>query len=649
MSTEVRLFGSIQVTCGDRRLGAGDFGGRKPKQLLEILVLHGGRYVAKDQLTELLWGGRLPANANGALEHYVSLLRRRLEPAGARHDSVLVTAHGGYRFDCDRAWVDVTAFDRIASRPAGDLDAADIDEALSVATGELLEDEPYAEWALEARLVCRQQRVRLLIAGAEGALATGEVGQARELAASALGVDPLAEAAHRALMTSHYLAGNQKEALLAFRRCQRNLAEEVGIDPQPQTVALQRSILAHEPLDQAPRDWVVLTGRPPGRPVASGAAADPTSQSHPERTDLLGRRSELGGLVAACSRQVGQTTALVVVDGEAGVGKSRLLDEAAERLVDRPAVRVRCARIESGLAGSLASSLVGRLADRQSDTPGQLHLPAGTEVAGSGFVSHLVASLAGALAHCGPVVIMVDDAHWADPDSIAVLACLARRGPTDGGAIVFACRSEELAANHPLGWVEPDLRLSLEPLTAEDLAPLALSDPHDLHEATGGLPLHVVRRLESLVGGDLAAAVDTQRVDLVARLRRHGDQLLPTAVVAAVLPQPCGPEEVARLLMREPLAVVDELEQLCALRILRLSGPGFAFRYPGVREALRDTVSPARRRLLERVHRTASSSAERRVQHRGLPPKGDRRRGPADRRGGRLVRPGRWVADSATG
>ena len=68
MGAEVRVFGSIRVTLDGRTLEARDFGGRKPKQLLEILVLNGGRHVAKDRLAHLLWGDDLPLNAAGTLD-----------------------------------------------------------------------------------------------------------------------------------------------------------------------------------------------------------------------------------------------------------------------------------------------------------------------------------------------------------------------------------------------------------------------------------------------------------------------------------------------------------------------------------------------------------------------------------------------------
>ena len=119
MTTQVFVFGSLRVVVDGRRLTARDFGGRKPKQLLEILVLSSGRYVPKDQLAHLLWGDDLPHSASGSLEHYVSLLRRRLVPERGGGPGVIVTGHGGYRFDPSDAWVDLTQFDELFDVHAG--------------------------------------------------------------------------------------------------------------------------------------------------------------------------------------------------------------------------------------------------------------------------------------------------------------------------------------------------------------------------------------------------------------------------------------------------------------------------------------------------------------------------------------------------
>jgi DNA-binding SARP family transcriptional activator len=86
------MFGTLEISVGAARLGPGAFGGVKPKQLLEVLLLERGRLVTKERVGELLWGERLPQRLAATVESYVSVLRRALRPA-----SPIATEAGGYR------------------------------------------------------------------------------------------------------------------------------------------------------------------------------------------------------------------------------------------------------------------------------------------------------------------------------------------------------------------------------------------------------------------------------------------------------------------------------------------------------------------------------------------------------------------------
>jgi DNA-binding SARP family transcriptional activator len=271
MRAEVRVFGSVRVTLEGNTLGPKDFGGRKPKQLLEILVLSSGRYVAKDRLAHLLWGEDLPHHAAGSLEHYVSLLRRRLAPAGARNASIIVTDHGGYRFDASRAWVDLTEFDSLYHAAVAAADRPAMERALELVTGELLEDEPYTEWALAARRDHSHRRLQLHVATGELALAEGDEQAAAAHAEAALSLDSLNEAAVRLLMQASYRAGEQARALRAYERFRTALATDVGADPMPATRAVHQAVLRQVSTGADPR------GRELGPALPATAPASPPS------------------------------------------------------------------------------------------------------------------------------------------------------------------------------------------------------------------------------------------------------------------------------------------------------------------------------------------------------------------------------------
>ena len=245
----ISIFGPLQVTNGERVVGPRDFPGLKPKQLLEILVVERGHTVSKGRLVDLLWTERLPQNYLATLETYVSVLRQTLEPGVRPRESHIVTEHGGYRLDSSRVTIDLDEFDELlreasASDPIRALRL--FESARQIPRGEPFEDEPYADWAAPAREAYTLRRVQALIDAGRLALLTGEANTAFTYAEEAVALNPLAEAAYQILMTAAYSTWRQEVALQAFDRCRRILADELGVDPLDETVALHMAILRHE-------------------------------------------------------------------------------------------------------------------------------------------------------------------------------------------------------------------------------------------------------------------------------------------------------------------------------------------------------------------------------------------------------------------
>ena len=174
----VRLFGSFELRIGERRLGSRDFAGAKSRQLLELLVLHRGRTVSKDELIEALWSESTPRNAAATVETYVSLVRSRL--AEARR--LVATESGGYRFDQGRVDIDLEEFDTLLREAAGsqaEERRERLEQALTLASGDVLADEPYATWAVEIRGVYAERRLQAVCDLADVCLATNDFGSAR--------------------------------------------------------------------------------------------------------------------------------------------------------------------------------------------------------------------------------------------------------------------------------------------------------------------------------------------------------------------------------------------------------------------------------------------------------------------------------------
>lgn len=241
----VRCFGSFGVEVGGRWLGPREWGGRKPKQLLELLVLARGRPLSKDELLDSLWGDSPPQNAAATVESYVSVVRSRL----AADRSVLITESGGYRLDAEGANVDLDDFDALL-REAASSEAAmrrkRLEQALALAPGDLIADEPYASWALDVRRVYTERRLQALSDLADACLAVSDFKSAHEQAEQALLSDPLFERAHRTAMLAHYGLGDEDRALRAYERCRSVLIEALGTSPTAETAALHAAILRRD-------------------------------------------------------------------------------------------------------------------------------------------------------------------------------------------------------------------------------------------------------------------------------------------------------------------------------------------------------------------------------------------------------------------
>ena len=248
---QVHLFGSIEIELGERRLEARSFGGRKPKQLLEILLLRRGHPVPVDELAQLLWPGDTSVGDPATVQHYLSVLRRRLQHAQGGEGSLLRHVHGGYELDQDRFDLDLDHFD--AAVAAADSAPASrrrslVTRALELVRGDVLADEPDAAWAVDPRLGYRRAHVRLLLQASAMALAATEPDVARDFALAAGAHEAYAEPAACLLIAAHSMRGDRPAALAAYEDCRAGLADGLGVDPMPQTVAMAQAVLTDAPV-----------------------------------------------------------------------------------------------------------------------------------------------------------------------------------------------------------------------------------------------------------------------------------------------------------------------------------------------------------------------------------------------------------------
>jgi DNA-binding SARP family transcriptional activator len=263
------LLGPLEIAGSDRTLGPRDLGGRKPKQVLEILLVHRGQPVAKDRIADLLRGERLPKDPMRTLEAYVSGLRARLATEVGDVRRLVRSEPGAYRLAVDETRTDLVRFDDLVSRaaaaPLGDRLALRA-QALGLVRGDLLADEPYAEWAMPLRDLYTERRLTLLLDLAEDSLAAGAPADSVHYAERVLVDQPARERAYRLLIAARYAAGEQDLALTAYARCRHVLDESLGVRPLAETERAYLEVLNHAPVAHvvpAARPRALASPRPP--------------------------------------------------------------------------------------------------------------------------------------------------------------------------------------------------------------------------------------------------------------------------------------------------------------------------------------------------------------------------------------------------
>jgi DNA-binding SARP family transcriptional activator len=596
----IRLFGPLAIV-GATTLGPRDLGGNRPKQVLEILLAARGHRVPTDRLADLLWGDQLPRNAAGSLQTFVSVLRRHLASDREQARQLVITEPEAYRFATDLVDLDLDRFDELLDRSAHEptrVARQSLEQALGLVHGEVFEDEPYADWAQGLRTTYQGRVLGAHLEAADAALAELDYLGALAHAEVAGGRDRFSERAHRSAMLALYALGRQYDALETYRGFRIRLDEELGLGPTAETRALESAILRQEDIHSLlPRSIRPAQGDSDERSVR-----------------LLGRTGELDALERSVRLALDGSCALVMVEGEAGLGKTRLLDELAMSLVGVRVGRASCSELERHLPYvPLAAALRGALAPAELDLR---RLPALCRVLPELRVDEpaedvtevdALEALVELMREHAPLALFLDDLQWADSHTLAALSYLQRRGTGISAVVVAAVASEHAPADHAVRSLAPTRVVRLEALTEDDLAPLGIPE---LHDSTGGNPRLVTEAMSADERGELSAALAET---LLAQCRAEGAWGYRVLLAASVLDQPFEPEPLATLLRVDEVELVEELERLCARRILRIDGLRFRFRYQLVGAVLLDSLSPARQRLLRR--RLHQPDDERVVEH----------------------------------
>jgi predicted ATPase/DNA-binding SARP family transcriptional activator len=638
---DFRILGPLEVDDDGRSV---ELGGIRQRALLALLLLRRNEVVAADRLVEDLYGGRPPPTASKSLQAHVSRLRSALRPKSRLH-----TRAGGYMLELGADELDADRAARLLAdgrreRAAGDHDAAaqSLDAALALWRGPPLADVAYDGFAQdevarleELRLECLEERID---ADLDRGRHTEVAGELERLVAE----HPLRERFRCQLMLALYRCGRQAEALAAYQNGRRVLLEELGLEPGRALQGLERAILKHDP---------ALDARPP-RPqkrVDGDARAGRRAAGV-----FVGRERELREILTAFDDARSGTGRLVLLTGEAGIGKSRLADELAGQAQTRGANVLWGRCWEAGGAPAYwpwVQALRSYVRDQDPETlrrqlgtgiPDLAHLlldlhelfpdvPELHDLESDGARFRLFDAVATFLRNASeetPLLLVLDDLHVADEPSLLMLQFVAS-GIADARVTLLAIyrdpdpgrTDEEDVRLADLGRAA-SVRIALGGLAETDVASYVRSTadvepPTSVVDAivreTEGNPLfvgEVVRLLtaEGQIDRPLHASwhltVPRGVRDVIGRRLRHvSPECIETMTLASVLGREFGLDALERLSGRATDELLEVLDPAVAARVVS-DVPGttgrLRFAHALIRDTLYDGVTPARRVALHR-------------------------------------------------
>lgn len=650
----VRLLGPVEVLVEARPVA---FDTRKAVALLAYLAVV-RRTTSRDALAALLWPEADGTDARNALRRTLSVLRSGLGGRGLIVDrSAVALQEASVEVDlwCFRA---ALAQARAHGHPATDACptcVAALDEALAWDRGPFMEgfslrdSEPFDEWQAAEGEAHRRDLAGVLERLARARAAERRWDLATEATRRWLEVDPLHEPAHQMMITTLARSGEAAASVDQYRDLVRILDRELGVAPLPETADLAEAVrngrLGPDLTSTEPAPG--LAERAPGpaeSSLASMSAASPAEHGGDTRQlPLVGRDADLRRLVVAI-RSVGPDGRLLLVEGEAGVGKTRLAEAVvagvreggvvvleARTVVGESTIPfavvaelIRAGSMEADAASRISSMPPGWQADaaRLAPLPGVDVAPqipsTGADPYGRLRLLETLSGVLTALAE-GPVggLIWVDDIDRADASSAAVIAYLARRLHGRRIAILLSGRFEaadapEVPASLLLALRDADIRIEVERLSRSDVATLAnhalgsraTADIIDaLVAETEGLPLYVAEALAA--PGSLGGAVPGGMLALlrgrVASVDAVGRQVL---AAAAVIGRSFDLDTVRAAAGRGEEETAEGLEALLRRGLIRevhttgANDVRYDFTHGRLRDVAYEDTSLARRRLL---------------------------------------------------
>jgi DNA-binding SARP family transcriptional activator/tetratricopeptide (TPR) repeat protein len=659
----IQLCGGLVVERNGQRI-EGQIRGRQGRLLFSYLVLNRNRSMPRDELLEAVWPAA-PRTRAADLSTLLSRLRKLLgrELLQGRDELRLLLPPG--------SWVDVDAAEEALSRADAAIAREDVraawgpaHAAVSISDRELL---PGLEgfWLEQRRRALFDLRLEALEALARLGLQLGgsELAAAERAARRLIELAPLRESGHMSLMEVQVARGNPAEALGTFDELRRGLRDQLGVSPGSQARALHAQLVASSSEEDT-------TTPAPARPDGTDAVVPlPRALAGLGAVAFVGRQRELERLKLMLERARELPRQLALVAGEPGIGKTRLLAQFSGWAADRFGARVLYGRAdEDGLVpygpflGALRS-YVTEAAPESLRPAAELGGPelamllpelaarAGIEAAGEGEADpafarlrlfDAVSRLLAEAARERPLVLALDDLHWADESTLLLLKHVLRAPEQRSLLALVAYRGAALVQGGPLADVIATLqrelpidRIHVRGLAGADVVALAMGvaegelEPATLRtiqSETEGNPFFVLeltrhlaasrpdgpsgRRAVSGAAEPASLVPESVRDVIRQRVGALSEPAQRTLTVAAVAGREFEIETVAAVADEATETLIDPLEEATGAGIVAEvpGSPGsFIFAHALIRTVLYASITAARR---VQLHARAAAVAE---------------------------------------
>ena len=660
------MFGTFEAVLGGQPII--HFRSSKVQGLLIYLVMTSAQAHSREALAALFWPEESEKTAKHNLRQSLFRLRKLLDETNATTPFLLVNRSSVQFNSVSDISSDVTTFLTHIENNRPDL-------AIPLYRGDLLsglscDSLPFDDWLRQEREQLHRHALNALFILADQRLQQGDFANAQRFAQQQLTWEPWREEAHRQLIQALALAGERSAALAQYEQCQAILAEELGVEPAAETKRLISYIQNSATLSTSQTKKRQANGR------------------KQLTIPFAGRQAEYEALTIAYQRIENDGAQLVTVSGKAGIGKTRLVEqfltwvtmqgadllygrsfETSTGLSYQPLVQLMRLRLERENAPedllsdfwlSQLTRLLPELRDRYPDLP----LPTQDEATAKPHLFEAITRLGQALAERQPLVLFVDDWHWADSASLDLLHYATLRWaeaklpilllltlrqeavPTETESWITrltetvpttALYLNELSQDETTGMLQKLLGIEMQAADDSELAQFG----EWLFAETEGQPLFLAETLKALVNDGLLHPTTSKvgwqidwvklnqqgvrkralsGVQAVIRgwLNRIGDVARGVLTAVSVLEQEASFDHLRHVADLEELQVIDALDELLSKQLLlegqtTLSTSGletiYRFSHQKISAVVYAEAGTARQRMLYRRAFTSLQAA----------------------------------------